>query len=63
MSERINTKEAARLMGISHTTLESWRSRNHKHQPEYFCVNGRIVYDKEEVESFMRNCRVTRRGQ
>lgn len=61
MSERINTKQAAALMGVSHTTLESWRSRNHPHQPEYYCVNGRVVYDKETVERFMQTCRVTRR--
>lgn len=62
MGTKITTKQAAAQIGVSTATLESWRSRNHPHQPPYYVVNGRIVYDSEEVERWMQTCRITRRA-
>lgn len=62
MGTKICTKECARVVGVSPATLESWRSRNHPHQPPFYVVNGRVVYDIEEVERWMQTCRVTRRA-
>ena len=61
MSEKISTKQCATILGVSPATLESWRCRNHPNQPHYYSVNGRIVYDREEVEAFMRTCHVAPR--
>ena len=53
----MTTIETADLLGISPATLETWRSRRVPHQPPYFKVGNRVVYQRAEVERFMQTCR------
>jgi hypothetical protein len=62
MGIKLSTKQAAPIIGVSPATLESWRCRNHPHQPPYYQVNGRVVYDLEETERWMQTCRIARRA-
>ena len=63
MGERINTIQAAKILGISPSTLETLRSRKNQPQPEYSKIGRRVVYDSDVVEAFYRNCRVGMWGQ
>ncbi len=58
MATKVSTKQIAPIIGVSPATLESWRSRKNPHQPPYYVVSGRIVYDVEECERFMACRRV-----
>jgi hypothetical protein len=62
MGIKLSTKQAAPIIGVSPATLESWRCRNHPHQPPYYVVGGRVIYDQDEVERFLQTCHITRRG-
>jgi DNA-binding transcriptional MerR regulator len=48
----LGQKDLARRWGISHRTLETWRSRGGG--PPYLKLNGRCLYRLEDVEEFER---------
>lgn len=41
--ELVDTRQAAAILAISPTTLEIWRSRQARHQPEYVRVGPRSI--------------------
>jgi hypothetical protein len=45
-------KELARRWGLSHRTLERWRS--HGGGPQFLKLNGRCLYRVEDIEEFER---------
>lgn len=52
-SEYLNTKQAARLMGFSHKTLENWRSKGEG--PRYHLLpNKRVRYLREEIDEWVK---------
>jgi hypothetical protein len=47
MRDRLTTREAAALIGVTPNTLDVWRCRNVG--PPYFKLTGLIRYDKAEL--------------
>ena len=47
------TGEAAKLLGMSPSTLEKWRSE--KRGPVYFRIGGRIYYRTEDLEQYQES--------
>lgn len=46
------TKEAARRLGVSHQTLEKWRSQ--KRGPHYHKIGSKAVrYSQSDLDAFM----------
>lgn len=58
MSEKVCTKVAARLLGISPATLDTARCRKTPGYPPFYKLGRRVVYDVAEVERFMSARRV-----
>jgi hypothetical protein len=46
----LNQKELARRWGISHRTLERWRSEGRG--PAYLKLGGRVLYRLPDIEAF-----------
>ena len=52
-TEYLDTKQAARLMGFSHKTLENWRSKGQG--PRYYQLpNKRIRYIREDLFEWVK---------
>ncbi len=47
----VTTKELARILKMSHRTLENWRGLNKG--PRYRKVGGKILYDKQDIQAFI----------
>ena len=54
-SEMVNTKRAARLLGISPRTLEKWRGQGTG--PQFLKFGKRVVYSVTDIEAWMRSRR------
>ena len=52
----IDTKELAMRWGRSPRTLENWRGK--KVGPTYYKIEGKILYDIQDVENFEHGSRV-----
>lgn len=48
---RVNTKDAATILGLSAGTLEVWRC--HGRGPRYKKIGRRVFYDIEDLEAFV----------
>lgn len=49
-----STKEAARLLGISHRTLEEWRARGTG--PRFFMIGSLVRYRLVALNQFVNRC-------
>jgi predicted site-specific integrase-resolvase len=49
----MDTKEAARFLGVSYRTMEGWRSRGVG--PKYATLGSIVVYYKEDLIDFARS--------
>ena len=59
--EYFSTKEAARILGVSHRTLEDWRLKG---GGPIFSKMGRIIrYHWNDIKSFCEACRYTNTGE
>ena len=47
---RVNTKDAAKILGLSAGTLEVWRC--HGRGPRYKKIGRRVFYDINDLEAF-----------
>lgn len=65
MPEWMTTKEAAEYLGtFSHRTLREWRKGAKEWNPDnsgprYFCLHGRIYYDRADLDAWrdsVRSC-------
>lgn len=52
----INSQEVAKMVGITLSTLGSWRRR--KKHLKYKKVGGRISYKLEDVQKFLANAEI-----
>jgi excisionase family DNA binding protein len=58
--EFLTTRQLARKLGISHTTLTNWRSERKSPIP-YVKLNGRkVLYRVSDVEEYIRKSTVSR---
>jgi len=57
----LSTKEAARLLTLSHRTLEDWRLRGDG--PPFVKLGGSVKYAREDLETFVSGCRRSNTGQ
>ena len=48
--KRVNTEEAAKILGLSPGTLEVWRCRGRG--PRYKKIGRRVFYDLNDLETF-----------
>lgn len=55
MGEKISTKEASKLTGFAVASLETMRARKPEYAPPYYRIGSKVLYDKDELESWMRN--------
>lgn len=57
--ELVTTKEAAKILGRSPSTLKRWRYEG-TGGPQYIVIQGRVSYDKQVLlEYIQRNTRVS----
>ena len=49
-------KEAAKLLGLSVKTLQSWRHQSRG--PNYLKMGRRILYNSEDLQAFIEKSRV-----
>jgi|TARA_R110000796_G_C14227370_1_gene395465 hypothetical protein len=56
----IDTKELAKRWGRSSRTLENWRGK--QVGPTYYKIEGKILYDIEDVQNFETGSRVLYSG-
>ena len=52
----MNTKQAAHYLGKAVVTLKKWRQQ--KKGPPYYKIGGRIEYDKDKVDQWVRSTEV-----
>lgn len=50
MTKRVDTKDAANILGLSPGTLEVWRC--HGRGPRYKKIGRRVFYDIMDLEAF-----------
>lgn len=50
IKEKINTHEAAKILGVRPNTLERWRSKNKG--PRYSKIGSRVLYDSDDLIEF-----------
>jgi hypothetical protein len=56
----VSTKEAAKIVGLSHRTLQDWRCENKKngHKPcpdlKHAKIGGKILYFKKSLLDFIK---------
>lgn len=53
----LTSKEVARLLRTNPTTLGRWRKE--ERGPEFLRVEGRILYEKNNIDQYLENQRVT----
>lgn len=61
MTTHFNQTQLSRRWGISHRTLERWRSLNEG--PAYLKIGGRVVYRQEDIEQYETEQRRNDRSQ
>ncbi|WP_448148971.1 helix-turn-helix transcriptional regulator [Labrys miyagiensis] len=50
----LTTKEAAKFLGISHKTLEKWRSLGTDGAPPYIRLRNRVIrYNREDLLQYL----------
>lgn len=52
MNDRLNNKEAAAYIGVSHNTLDVWRSEKRYSLP-YIKVGSKIYYWKRDLDAWL----------
>lgn len=55
MRQLISSKSAAKMLGKSEATLRAWRCVGKG--PEYFKIEGSVMYDAADVESYIESNR------
>lgn len=53
MEERLNSDQAAEMIGIQPKTLADWRSSGRAAQPKYLKIGNRVWYRKRDVEAWI----------
>jgi len=59
LTDFLTTADAARLFGLQPITLHLWRRRGRG--PEYLRLEGKVRYRRDDLESYLRECKVTPR--
>lgn len=52
----LNTAQAAELLGLSETTLSTWRS-NRRAEVPYLKIGGRVRYKRSDLEAWVKSRR------
>ena len=52
--QTLTASEAARYLGLNTNTLANWR--NAGKSPRYYKLGTRVVYRKEDLDSYMETC-------
>ena len=55
-SKKLNTQEAAELLGVRPCTLERWRCK--KRGPRYAKLGSRVMYDIRDLEEWFASSRL-----
>ena len=50
---RMDTKEAGAYIGIAPSTMRKWRVIPPKDPLPYLKINGRVLYDKDDLDALM----------
>ena len=50
LQQKLNTKEAARFLGVQPNTLDVWRCK--RRGPKYSKVGRRVLYDIKDLEAY-----------
>lgn len=53
MNEKLTTAQAAAYIGVSKGTLEVWRCNRVAHQPPYYKLGSKVVYDKKLLDEYL----------
>ncbi len=61
MPDRMNTRAAAKYMGVAAGTLEQWRCKGKG--PAYIRVGGKIVYARSTLTDYLRRHTVEPEGE
>lgn len=54
--QKLNTEEAAEVLGVKPNTLEIWRCK-HK-GPRYAKIGTRVIYDKADLDEYFEAHRI-----
>lgn len=55
MNERLNNREAAAYLGVSHNTLEVWRCEKRHPELPYIKVGSKVFYWKRDLDSWLES--------
>lgn len=53
----LNTKEAAKYLGVAPQTLMNWRFLGHK-GPAFICIGRRRLYQTKDLDNYIKNNRI-----
>ena len=56
ISERLDTKQAAKYLGLAEQSLHNRRFR--RLPPSYIKIGRRILYDIKDLDLFLESCRI-----
>ncbi|NVM36314.1 MAG: helix-turn-helix domain-containing protein [Candidatus Lokiarchaeota archaeon] len=62
MSEYLNSKEAAQILGVVENTLKTWRYKK-THNIPYYKIANRVKYKKDDLIEFMEKNRIENVGK
>jgi len=57
--DRLTTGEAAKILDLSVSTLNQWRSVKKEGSPPYLKIGGKVYYTREGLEKWVRDQQVT----
>jgi len=60
--EMLNTRQAAEYLGLSPTTLNTWRSTG-RYPLSYSKIGSRVMYRREELDRFVQSRTCEHTGQ
>lgn len=56
-SPRVDTIEAAKILGVRPETLECWRS-NRRYALPYYKLGRKVTYARADLDAFIESCKV-----
>jgi excisionase family DNA binding protein len=60
MQDQLTTKQAAQYLGIKPNTLHQWRKRKNAPDIPYYVIGGKILYEKNDLDIFLKKARTTK---
>jgi len=57
MPRRFSERQAAQYLGLAYQSLKNWRATNQA--PPFYRIGGKIIYDADELATWMEARRVS----